>query len=169
MPRNRCAPQEGVTCLHGCMHRVESRPCAPRRTCGHTRRDSTGVGPGSGGPRRALTTRVRAATPGQPRVRAPGAWWCGSPRVRVGSYSGVPPCDWEDRATWAAARRDVGAVSVTSQPDLAVPGAVKTVRSYAGLAVQIGTRRLGLLSGRGEEARQCAEHTATPGVWGTQR
>ena len=89
--------------------------------------------------------------------------------VRVGSCSGVPPCDWEDRATWAAARRDVGAVSVTSQPDVAVPGAVKTVRSYTGLAVQTGTRRLELLSGRGEEARQCAEHTATPGVWGTQR
>ena len=89
--------------------------------------------------------------------------------VRVGSCSGVPPCDWEDRATWAAARRDVGAVSVTSQPDVVVPGAVKTVRSYAGLAVQTGTRRLELLSGRGEEARPCAEPTATPGVWGTQR
>jgi hypothetical protein len=33
------------------------------------------AGPGSGVPRRALTTRVMAATPGQPGVRAPGAWW----------------------------------------------------------------------------------------------
>ena len=41
MPRNRCAPQEGVTSLHGCVHRVESRPCAPPSACGHTRRDST--------------------------------------------------------------------------------------------------------------------------------
>lgn len=30
------------------------------------------AGPGSGVPRRALTTRVMAATPGQPGVRAPG-------------------------------------------------------------------------------------------------
>ena len=89
--------------------------------------------------------------------------------VRVGSCSGVPPCDWEDRATWASAGRDVGTVSMTSQPDLAMLGAVETVRSCAELAVQSGARRLGLLSGRGEEETQCAEHTAAPGVWGVQR
>ena len=51
------------------------------------------AGPGSGVPRRALTTRVMAATPGQPGVRAPGAWWCGSARVRrsvaVGRHGAV--------------------------------------------------------------------------------
>ena len=51
------------------------------------------AGPGSGVPRRVLTTHVMAATPGQPGVRAPGAWWCGSARVRrsvaVGRHGAV--------------------------------------------------------------------------------
>jgi uncharacterized protein YbjT (DUF2867 family) len=77
--------------------------------------------------------------------------------VRIGSRSGVPPFDWEDRDTWASALRDAGAVYVTHQPDLAVPGAVETVRSFAELAMQSGARRLVLLSGRGEEEAQRAE------------
>jgi uncharacterized protein YbjT (DUF2867 family) len=77
--------------------------------------------------------------------------------VRVGSRSGEPPFDWEDRVTWAPALRDVGSVYVSSFPDLAVPGAVATVRSFAELAVESGIRRLVLLSGRGEEEAQRAE------------
>src|SRR5918999_4787654 len=66
-----------------------------------------------------------------------GSWWYGEERrvverleargapVRVGSRSGEPPFDWEDRATWASALRGVGAVYVSYYPGLAVPGSVE--------------------------------------------
>jgi uncharacterized protein YbjT (DUF2867 family) len=77
--------------------------------------------------------------------------------VRIGYRSGEPPFDWEDQATWAPALLNVGAVYLTYYPDLAVPGAVDTVRSFVELAVARGIRRLVLLSGRGEEEAQRAE------------
>src|SRR5918993_3768157 len=77
--------------------------------------------------------------------------------TRVGSRSGEPPFDWEDRTTWAPALRDVGTVYVSYYPDLAVSGAVQGVRSFAALAMQQGVRGLVLLSGRGKEEAQCAE------------
>jgi hypothetical protein len=51
----------------------------------------------------------------------------------------------------------VESVYVSYYPDLAVPGAVSAVRSFAELAVESGVRRLVLLSGRGEEEAQRAE------------
>jgi uncharacterized protein YbjT (DUF2867 family) len=78
--------------------------------------------------------------------------------VRVGSRSGEPPFDWEDEATWAPALRDVESVYVSyTVPDLAVPGAVEVVGSFAELAVESEVRRLVLISGRGEEEAQRAE------------
>ena len=77
--------------------------------------------------------------------------------TRVGSRSGEPPFDWDDRATWPAALRDVGAAYVSFYPDLAVPGAAATVGAFAALAVEHGVQRLVLLSGRGEEEAQRAE------------
>jgi uncharacterized protein YbjT (DUF2867 family) len=77
--------------------------------------------------------------------------------VRVGSRSGQPPFDWEDKATWERALRDVESVYVSYYPDLAVPGAVEAVRSFAELAVGNGVRRLVLLSGRGEPEAERAE------------
>ncbi len=77
--------------------------------------------------------------------------------VRIGSRSGEPPFDWEDQATWAPALLNVGAVYLTYYPDLAVPGAVDTVRSFVEQALVRGIRRLVLLSGRGEEEAQRAE------------
>lgn len=77
--------------------------------------------------------------------------------VRVGSRSGEPPFDWDDPATWALAVRDVESVYVSYYPDLAVPGAVDTVRSFAKLAVENGVTRLVLLSGRGEEGAELSE------------
>jgi len=79
--------------------------------------------------------------------------------TRVGSRSGEPPFDWQDRATWAPALRDVHAVYLSYYPDLAVPGAAETVRSFTALAVQSGVRRIVLLSGRGEEEAQVSEQT----------
>lgn len=77
--------------------------------------------------------------------------------VRVGSRSGAPPFDWENRATWAPALRNVDAVYVSYYPDLAVPGAVSTVRSFAEVAVATGVRRMVLLSGRGESEAERGE------------
>ena len=77
--------------------------------------------------------------------------------VRVGSRSAEPPFDWENEATWNPALRDVESVYVTYYPDLAVPGAVAAVRSFANMAIESGVRRLVLLSGRGEPEAERAE------------
>jgi len=73
------------------------------------------------------------------------------------SRSGAVRFDWNDRTTWQDALSGVGAVYMTYQPDLAVPGAVDTVRQFVDLALFNGVRRLILLSGRGEEEAQRAE------------
>ena len=65
--------------------------------------------------------------------------------VRVGSRSGTPPFDWEDRSTWAPALDGVGSVYLSYCPDIAVPRAVDTVRAFAELAVRRGARRIGRL------------------------
>src|SRR5688500_15454700 len=77
--------------------------------------------------------------------------------VRIGSRSGTPPFDWEDRATWAPALQGARAAYVSFFPDLAVPGAAEAIAELARIAVAGGTRRLVLLSGRGEEEAQRAE------------
>jgi uncharacterized protein YbjT (DUF2867 family) len=77
--------------------------------------------------------------------------------VRIGSRSGEPPFDWEDRSTWAPALQGVESVYVSYYPDLAIPGAVETVGSFAELAVESGVPRLVLLSGRGEPEAEAAE------------
>src|SRR5262245_8545522 len=70
--------------------------------------------------------------------------------TRIGSRSGQPPFDWEDRSTWAPVLEGVRAAYLVYVPDLAVPGARETVGSFAELAVQSGVRRLVMLAGRGE-------------------
>jgi uncharacterized protein YbjT (DUF2867 family) len=77
--------------------------------------------------------------------------------VRVGSRSGAPPFDWEDRATWAPALDGVGSVYLTHYPDLALLGALEATRAFAELAMRSGARRLVLLSGRGEPQAERAE------------
>ena len=77
--------------------------------------------------------------------------------VRIGSRSGTPPFDWEDRATWAPALHGARAAYVSYFPDIAVPGAPDAIAELARVAVAGGTRRLVLLSGRGEEEAQRAE------------
>ena len=85
------------------------------------------------------------------RLRAQGR------SVRVGSRSGAPPFDWEDRATWAPAVAGATGAYVSYFPDLAVPGAAEAVAEVARLAANAGVQRLVLLSGRGEEEAQRAE------------
>jgi uncharacterized protein YbjT (DUF2867 family) len=77
--------------------------------------------------------------------------------VRVGVPSGDPPFDWEDRSTWSPALEGSTAAYLTYYPDLAVPGATEAIAELAELAVRTGTRRLVLLSGRGEVGAQRAE------------
>jgi uncharacterized protein YbjT (DUF2867 family) len=77
--------------------------------------------------------------------------------VRIGSRSGEPPFDWEDSGTWRPALQEVESAYITYYPDLAVPGATATIRSFAQLAVESGVRRLVLLSGRGEDEARRSE------------
>jgi len=77
--------------------------------------------------------------------------------VRSGSRRAAVPFDWDDRATWGPALTDVGAVYISYQPDLAVPGALDTVTAFAQQAADNGVSRLVLLSGRGEDEAQQAE------------
>ncbi|BCH30211.1 NmrA family transcriptional regulator [Mesorhizobium sp. L-8-10] len=77
--------------------------------------------------------------------------------VRVGSRNGTPPFDWEDRATWSAALAGTRASYVTYYPDLALPDAAEAIAAFADTALLAGTRRLVLLSGRGEPGAQRAE------------
>jgi uncharacterized protein YbjT (DUF2867 family) len=77
--------------------------------------------------------------------------------IRLGSRSAEPRFDWEDKQTWGRALEGVGAVYISFQPDLAVPGAVDVVRSFAEQALERGVRRMVLLSGRGEAEALQAE------------
>jgi uncharacterized protein YbjT (DUF2867 family) len=77
--------------------------------------------------------------------------------VRLGSRSGTPRFDWDDRSTWAEAASGTTAAYLSYYPDLAVPGAAQTVAAFAETALAQGVRRLVLLSGRGEPEAQRAE------------
>ncbi len=77
--------------------------------------------------------------------------------MRIGSRSAEPPFDWDNPATWQPALRNVAAVYVTYQPDLAFPGAADAIRAFANVAVESGVKRLVLLSGRGEEGARLGE------------
>jgi uncharacterized protein YbjT (DUF2867 family) len=77
--------------------------------------------------------------------------------LRAGSRSGDPVFDWDDPGTWEPALQGAGPIYLTYAPDLAVRGAVHAVRTFVDLAAASGTRRIVLLSGRGEEEAQRAE------------
>lgn len=77
--------------------------------------------------------------------------------VRPGSRVAEPPFDWQQRATWPAVLDGVEAVYLSYYPDLALPGAADAVSEVARLAVRGGTKRLVLLSGRGEPEALAAE------------
>jgi uncharacterized protein YbjT (DUF2867 family) len=76
--------------------------------------------------------------------------------VRVGSRSGEPRFDWEDRSTWDRVLHGVGSAYVSHYWD-AIPGAAETLGSFAELAVKTGVPRLVLLAGRGEPEAEEAE------------
>ncbi len=85
--------------------------------------------------------------------------------TRIGSRAAELPFDWEDSSTWAPVLEDVAAVYIAFHPDLAVPGAPATIRSFVEQAVRNGVGRLVLLSGRGEEeAQRCEQIVQDAGV-----
>ncbi|MFB6678960.1 NmrA family transcriptional regulator [Streptomyces sp. NPDC056390] len=90
-------------------------------------------------------------------------------RVRIGHRSGGTPFDRADPATWAPALEGARAVYIAYDTDLAAPGAPETICAFAELAVASGARRLGLLSGRGEQeeavARSGADWTVLRASW----
>lgn len=77
--------------------------------------------------------------------------------VRGVSRSSSPSFDWEAPEGWAAALAGTSSVYVTYAPDLAVPGAVDAVRQFTDLALELGVKRIVLMSGRGEAEAQQAE------------
>ena len=77
--------------------------------------------------------------------------------VRVGSRSARPAFDWEDRKTWSPSLYGVRQAYVTYSPDICVPGAVETVRSFFAQAVDAGVQKVVFLSGRGEVEAERAE------------
>jgi uncharacterized protein YbjT (DUF2867 family) len=77
--------------------------------------------------------------------------------TRAASRSNTPAFDWNDRTTWQAAFDGVTAAYIAYAPDLAIPGATRTIRELVRYAVAMGVHRLVLLSGRGEEEAQLCE------------
>lgn len=77
--------------------------------------------------------------------------------VRVGSRGARPPFDWEHPATWRPALQGTSAAYITFVPDLAAPGSTEAIAGLTEAAMAAGTRRLVLLSGRGEEEAQACE------------
>jgi uncharacterized protein YbjT (DUF2867 family) len=89
---------------------------------------------------------------------------CGTP-VRVGSRSSATVFDWEQEATWPGALRGASAAYISYFPDLTVPGASDAIGAFCEVALAGGTRRVVLLSGRGEEEAQvCEEVVARSGA-----
>lgn len=77
--------------------------------------------------------------------------------VRIASRSGDPSFEWADESTWEPALHGVGAAYLTYSPDLGLPDAAERIRAIVDLATRRGTRRLVLLSGRGQHGHAPAE------------
>ncbi|MFG3496885.1 NAD(P)H-binding protein [Streptomyces sp. NPDC047928] len=91
--------------------------------------------------------------------------------VRAGSRNGGSGTDggtlfdWDTPETWGPALRGADAAYVAYYPDLAAPGAVAAMGTFARLALRHGVRRVVLLSGRGEpQAVRAEEALAVPGL-----
>jgi uncharacterized protein YbjT (DUF2867 family) len=77
--------------------------------------------------------------------------------VRLGSRSGEPPFDWDDRSTWPDALRGAKAAYLMYYPEIEFPGASEAIGAVAQLAVDSGVERLVLLSARGQDEARAAE------------
>jgi uncharacterized protein YbjT (DUF2867 family) len=86
-----------------------------------------------------------------------------------------PEFDWEDPQTWSSAETGADSVYLTFAPEIAFSGSAEVVVEVARRVLDSGTRRLILLSGRGEPEAQRAEDlvvdlaTAHGAEWGVAR
>ncbi|MFD6418236.1 NAD(P)H-binding protein [Streptomyces sp. NPDC060194] len=71
--------------------------------------------------------------------------------VRAASRSSEWRFDWDDPATWTAALDGADAAYLAHPADIGAPGAAEQVGAVAARAVELGVRRLVLLSARGED------------------
>jgi uncharacterized protein YbjT (DUF2867 family) len=76
--------------------------------------------------------------------------------VRIGSRSAGLPFDWDQPSTWGPVFQDVEA-AYTYVPDLVVADPSDAIAGVVEIALAAGTRRLVLLSGRGEEKAEACE------------
>jgi uncharacterized protein YbjT (DUF2867 family) len=75
---------------------------------------------------------------------------------RIGSRNSSPSFDWNRKETWVDALSGIEKMYVTYYPDLAVPGAKEAIESLTYLAIELGVKKMVLLSGKGEtEAEAC--------------
>ncbi|GAA1896235.1 NAD(P)H-binding protein [Streptomyces durmitorensis] len=77
--------------------------------------------------------------------------------VRAASRSGAVRFDWYDPSTWEDALRGADAAYLAYQPDVGAPGAGDAVGALARQAVELGVRRIVLLSARGEDQAEPTE------------
>jgi uncharacterized protein YbjT (DUF2867 family) len=81
------------------------------------------------------------------------------------STTTTPKFDWTDTTTWENVLNNIDYLFISYYPDLAVPGAAKTIEQFTAMAVSKGVQKLVLLSGRGEEeALACEKVVMNAGV-----
>ena len=86
-------------------------------------------------------------------------------KTRKASRSTPIPFEWNDEGTWSKVLEGMESVYLTYQPDLAVPGAVATIKAFTQKAIETGIKKIVLLSGRGEkEAQDCEQIVMNSGV-----
>lgn len=84
---------------------------------------------------------------------------------RIGSRNSLPSFDWDNKNTWVEALNGIDKMYVTYYPDLAVPGAKEAIESLTHLAIELGVKKMVLLSGKGEtEAEACENIVMNAGI-----
>jgi uncharacterized protein YbjT (DUF2867 family) len=88
--------------------------------------------------------------------------------VTPASRGTLPPFDWNDESTWFMTLSGYDSVYITFQPDLAMPTAIETIKSFVATAKKAHLKKLVLLSGRGEnEALVCEDIIRNSGLENT--
>ncbi len=77
--------------------------------------------------------------------------------VRRGARRSEMPFDWDAPETWPPVLKGVTKAYVTYFPDLAFPGAIEKLETFAHLALDTGLKHIVLLSGRGEHFASLGE------------
>lgn len=77
--------------------------------------------------------------------------------TRIACRSADTAFDWADEKNWNAVLDGVTTVYLSYAPDLGIPGATDSIRTFVTKAVKQGVQRIVLLSGRGEQEAQLCE------------